>query len=260
MQVATDLTGIPGCVERVSSVLSSALQDVRSRERFSFCHKIAVLYNQWLLVDRQAVNRYGFGPTIASREYVMLHDVTAAYVEALSATVLPCGVKLSTSTEYIVPELKRIIRAAADRDLRRLFDRDFPEGDFHLESFPMADVLTEWEILRAKCARYCGNLNSWRIPDCKEDFSLLAHGVYLDGAVRTSVGTSALPQRLEKVCLAMALVRYDRFGPSSYIPQVIHHDDESSLALRCGVYSGLTLTRDQSITELLVGMAPLSRV
>jgi len=260
MQVACDLTGIPGCVERVSAALRLALQDERSRQRFSFCHQIAVLYNQWLLVDRQSVNRYGFGPTIASREMVMLHDITAAYVEALSAIVLPNGVKLSTSTEYIVPELKRVIRAAANRSLNELFGRDFPEDDFTLESFPLGDVLIEWEILRAKAARFCGNLSSWRVPDCKEDFSLLASGVYLVGDCRTSVGTSPLPQRLEKVCLALALVRYDRLGPSSYLPQVIHDDDKSSLALRCGVYSGLTLTRNQALEELMIGAAPLSRV
>lgn len=261
MAVALDVTSLPAAVNRVSSPLSTSLRAEREREEFKFCHVIATAYNVWLLVDRQAVNRYGFGPTIASREMLMLHDISAAYVEAFSAMVSQNGIKLSTSEAYIVPELKRIIRGASATYLNQFFGRVLDEADFSLDSFPLADVLGRWEILRAQAARFCGNLSSWRVPDCKPDFSLLDCGVVLDGQLRTSVGVRPLPQRLEKVCIALGLVKYTRHGISSFVPQIIHQDDDSSsLALRCGCYSGLTMTRDQAVTELLTGMAPLSRV
>lgn len=261
MSVALDVTSLPAAVNRISSPLSTALRVERERDEFKFCHVIATAYNVWLLVDRQAVNRFGFGPTIASREMLMLHDISAAYVESFSAMVSQNGIKLSTSEAYIVPQLKRIILGASERDLNRYFGRELNEAELNLEQFPLADVLGRWEVLRAQAARFCGNLSNWRVPDCKPDFSLLDCGVVLDGQLRTSVGVRPLPQRLEKVCIALGLVKYTRLGISSYIPQVIHEsDDRSSLALRCGCYSGLTMTREQAVTELLVGMAPLSRV
>lgn len=260
MQVACDLTSLPASVNYTSSILRSALQNERDRLKFTFCHVVATVYNLWLLIDRQAVNRFGFGPTIASREMVMLHDVTASFVEAFSATSMANGVKLSTSQAYIVPKLKEILIQACNTSLRECFNRVLDENQLSLESFPLADVLGEWEVLRAKAARYCGNLSNWRVPDCKADFSLLAHGVVLDGLLRTSCGVSPLPQRLEKVCLALALVKYTKLGVSSFIPQVIHADDNASLALRGGCFSGLEMERDQALMELLSYAAPLTKV
>lgn len=261
MAVACDLTSLPACVNNISKILRSALQNERDRLKFTFCHVIAVAYNLWLLVDKQAVNRFGFGPTIASREMTMLHDVTASFVEACSATVLPNGIKLSTAQDYIVPVIKAIINHACHSELKECFNREWDERTLSLESFPLVDVLGEWEVLRAKAARYCGNLSNWRVPDCKVDFSLLAHGIVLDGQSRTSCGISPLPQRLEKVCIALGLVKYTKLGVSSFIPQVIHEDDDNpSLALRCGCFSGLEMTRDQALAELMTYAAPLAKV
>jgi len=123
-----------------------------------------------------------------------------------------------------------------------------------LEEFPYADVMWRLEILRSKVHRYSGNVAVWRAPDCKPDYSLLAAGVHIAGNMRTSVSISPLPQRLEKVCIALALVHYTRMGESSYIPQVVDlENDGASLAARCCCYSGLTLTRETAISELMVG-------
>jgi len=192
---------------------------------------------------------------------VMLHDVTSSFVEAFSATVMDNGVKLSTSHDYIIPKIRAIIDQSCQENLNKCFGRNWDIATLSLETFPLADVLGEWEVLRSKAGRFCGNLSSWRVPDCKADFSLLAHGIVLDGQSRTSCGISPLPQRLEKVCIALGLVKYTKLGSASFIPQVIHADDDKpSLALRCGCVSGLEMTRDQALSELLSYAAPLARV
>lgn len=260
--VAVSLVGLPGCVEFVSNILGSSLQVPLERLQFNFSHLIAVLYNIWLLVDKQSVTRYGFGPTIASRDMLMLHDITASFVEALSALVLPNGVKLSTCQQHIIPEVRNLIQQACARSMHLTFP-DHPPLDpgFTLENFPLTTILSKFDILRAKAARFSGQLNSFRVPDPKSDFSLLASGVVFNGNLRTSVGVSALTQRLEKVCLALALIEYDAHGASSFVPQILAPDhDPASLASRTGCFSGLSLTRDVALHELIVGMAPLARV
>lgn len=260
--VAVSVARLPGCVEFVSNILGSSLQTAHERLQFNFCHLIAVLYNMWLLVDKQSVTRYGFGPTIASRDMLMLHDITASFVEALSAMVLPNGVKLSTCQQHIVPAIRNLIQQACARSLHLTFPDHPPlEQGFTLEDFPLTQVLSRFDILRSKAARFSGQLNSFRVPDPKADFSLLASGVVINGPLRTSVGVLALPQRLEKVCLALALIEYDAHGASSFIPQILAPDhDPASLASRTGCFSGLTLTRDVALHELIVGMSPLARV
>lgn len=258
--VAVDLSGIPVCIHRISRALSSALQRDEEREAFTPCHVVAVCYNLWILIDRQASDRFGMGPSTVSMSMVQLHDLSASFVEALSSVSLS-GVKLSTNTDAMVPQIKAIIRSAQERYPRIIGDANLDDDHLKLKSFPLVGILDRWVVLMSKASRHGGNLASWRLPDPKSDFSLLAHGVTLSGPARwMSCGTSALPPRLEKVCIALRLVIYEETGPSSFIPQVIVEEDRASLVVRCGLYCGLSLGRESALDELLTGAAPITKV
>jgi hypothetical protein len=259
--VAVDLTGLPECINYVSRILESSLQREEEKRKFRYGHIMAVMYNQWLLCDKQASNRYGQGSNIGDRNMLMLHDVTASFVDALSATVLPSGVKLSTSTSQVEEMIIDVIEATAEAYHMEVFRVEpVPRAQITLREFPYCNVLNEWEVVRARAARFSGSFSQWRVPDPKSEMSLLASGIHLNGDIRTCVGVSALPQRLEKICIAMGLIEYDRLGTSSFVPQIIDDDDNSSFASRCACYTGLALTTRNALDALMVGMAPLSKV
>jgi hypothetical protein len=262
LHVAVDLSGVPSCVKQVSDLFLNSLRFELDKEMFHFCHLVAVCYDLWILVDRQSSSQYGMGPRSGEFLSVPLHDVTCSMVEALSAKSLLGGLKLGTDFDFIVPQIKAILKGAWERRTVRFFtERVLDDDNLTLESFPLLDVLREWEPLRAKASRMAGTHALWRLPDVKDDFSLLAHGVYQSGEQRWgSCGVSALPQRLEKICIALRLIRYERTGDSSFIPKVISDFDKGSAAARCGVYSGIALSRDVAIQELCTGTAPISRV
>jgi hypothetical protein len=261
LQVAADVSGLPACINRVSEMFLSALRTEEERNNFKLCHIIAFCYDLWLVVDRQATNRFGMGSTTGERNLVRLQDVTSSFVEAFSSQTLENGLKLSTDDAYLVPRIKEIIIAAWGRMPNSFRARDLDMDNLSLGEFPFGDVLAEWEVLTSKASRPAGNLASWRIPDVKSDFSLLAHGVcQVDNARWKSCGHSGLPQRLEKVCLALRLIIYDELGPASFIPRTINETDRKSAAARCGVYSGIVLTRDLALFELMTGQAPISKV
>jgi len=258
---SVDLSGLTDCIKRVSRAFEHHQMSLDERNAFQVCHVVAVCYDLWVLVDRQASDRFGLGPSVGERRMVPLHDLSASYVEAMSATTLPGGIKLSTDLPSTVPQIKAIIGCARARFPKNFEGIEYDDDQLCLENFQLHALLDTWTILMAKVGRNSGSLASWRLPDPKGDFSLLSHGVTQAGFPRVmSVGPSPLPPRLEKVCIALQLISYTALGVSSFIPKIIIDSDSESLVARSGLYSGLSMDRDTALNELLTGAAPISRV
>lgn len=258
--VACDVASLYVITDKTSIPLSSALQVARERDEFKFCHAIAVSYNLLLVVERQANLLFGVRSSIASNEMVMLHDVTASCIEAFSAMVLPDGVKLSTSEEYIALRVKRMVKALSALSLKKFFDFELDESDYTSDSFPLKSVLDRWEVLQTKVARFCGNQSNWRVPSCGPEVSILDAGVVLVDQSRFCVSSRPLPQKLEKLCLALGLVEFTEHGDSGYIPQAVHDDrDDYHMILRCRGFSDKFITYHQALEDLTLGMVSFSR-
>jgi hypothetical protein len=259
-EVLTDLARLPECVDLVSNAFMKCLRTNEEQNDFRLCHLIATAYDLWLLVDIQSSNQFGLGPTVSGRTMLRLHDLSASFVEACSATSLQDGIKLSTHGDGIISQIKTMINRSYAKYHGTRPERQFNDDELTLAEFPLTDILSEWEVLLSKATRMSGSLGSWRIPDPKSDFSLLAHGVVNYGERYMCVGPTPLPQRLEKVCVVLGLIFYEELGPASFLPQVTCDVDRKSAAVRAGVVSGTVMPRRMALLELLTGAAPISKV
>jgi len=259
-EVQADLARLPESVDLISNAFMKCLHSTEEREDFRLCHLIATAYDLWLLVDVQSSNQFGLGPSVVGRSMLKLHDLSAAFVEAFSATTLQDGLKLSTHGDGIIVQIKNMINRSYAKYHGNRPERHFNDDELTLSEFPLTDILSEWEVLLSKATRMSGSLGSWRIPDPKSDFSLLAHGVVSYGERQMCVGSTPLPQRLEKVCVVLGLIFYDELGPASFIPQVTCDVDRKSAAVRAGAVSGTVMQRRMALLELLTGAAPISRL
>lgn len=259
-EVQADLARLPESVDLISNAFMKCLQSSDERNDFRLCHLIVTAYDLWLLIDVQSSNQFGLGPSVSGRSMLRLHDLSAAFVEAFSAVSLPNGGKLSTHGDGIISQIKTMINRSYAKYHGTRPERQFSDDELTLVDFPLTDILSEWEVLLSKATRMSGSLGSWRIPDPKSDFSLLAHGVVSYGERYMCVGSTPLPQRLEKVCVVLGLILYDELGPASFIPQVTCDVDRKSAAVRSGAVSGTAMYRRMALLELLTGAAPISRV
>jgi len=262
VEVALDITSLPAVIREVNGLFRDCFRQEREFSRFGYAHFVSVLYNIWLLLDKQASNRFGMGPVAFGREMIEVHDICSSIVESFCAVTLSGGMKLSTNHVHIVPIIKRQLLAASQRFVGHGFPEvNIPLDQIRLEEFPWSEVLTTFPVLRAGVSRAGGSNSVWRMPVPSESFSLLAHGVVTkENDIRVVVGSSPLPPRLEKLCQAIAVVHYHETGPASFIPRVIVAGDSSSLAARSGCYSGVGRTRRHALDELFTSLAPVTRV
>ena len=265
MFVSCDLNGVPYFVRNISNRLSHALRNAAERADFENGHLAAVLYNMFVLLERQRSNVYGWGSYDGQRQMVQVHELCAAAVEALVAKTTLDNIKLSTDTVPMVTQLRGILFALGERINAAMAEGQVPlivppADQITLENFPFMELLDKFDILRQSVSRSCGVRSVWKVPDLNGDYSLLDSGIVEDGDTRMCVSTAMLPQRLEKLVVALAFISYDRHGPSSFIPQTVTPEDFRSAAIRAAIYSGFSMTRQQAIDELLTAMAPLSRV